>query len=407
MIRRRWRTAAAAVLFAVAVFQFLFALGLTIAASSLVEVLLTDQVFFLVAFGSVAPVGLLLAVHRPGNPIGWLLLVASIAQMNIVVTDRYATYIAGQEASTPPELTVLFWFTNWTWNVAFFLPFTFGFLLFPTGRVPSRRWRIFAWIGGSQLALVALASILNPGPLETPPEWPDDIANPTGVEALKAPIELALPVALFFVLLFVLGSAASLFIRLRSATPQERQQLKWLAYAASITVISFFISTLESVTTSTNVGWFILLLGLVAQPIAIGIAILRHNLYDIDRLINRTLVYGSSTALLGLGFAASILLFQLILAPFTSGNDLAVAGSTLLVFVLFRPLRDRLQRFVDRRFYRQRYDARHAVEAFRVSARDAIDAHQITREMASIVASTIQPSHVSIWLRQPQQRAGK
>ncbi len=288
----RWTSRLAILLFIVAMSEFVLALALTIADSSLLEAVRSEQVFFLAAFGSVAPVGLILAIHRPRNPIGWIFIVASIAQMSIPVTDSYATYIAGQEAATPPELTVLLWFINWTWNVAFFVPFTFGFLLFPTGQLPSRRWRYFAWIGGSLLLLVVVAAIIRPGPLEAPPGWGDEVSNPTGVDALKAPAELVLTVVLPLVLLFVLGSAGSLFVRLRGATVQERQQLKWLAYAASISVASFIISTLESVTTSTNVGWLILVVGLMAQPIAIGIAILRHNLYDIDRLINRTLVYG-------------------------------------------------------------------------------------------------------------------
>ena len=399
---KHWRIWLASMLFAVAVFQFVFALALAIAVSSLFEALQNEQVLFLVVSGSLALVGLILAIHRPRNPIGWIFLVASMAQLNIAVTDRYATYLADQVTGTPLDLTVLILFTNWTLYAAFFLPVTFGILLFPTGRLPSRRWRLPAWIGGSLLLVVVLTSIIKPGLLEVPPDWPHEVSNPTGIEALEAPVEFVQGIALGLSMLFVLISAASLFIRIRGATVQERQQLKWLGYAVSISVTSFFISTLESVTTSTNIGWFVLLLGLVAQPIAIGIAILRHNLYDIDRLINRTLVYGLLTLLLLLGFASNVILFQVLLSPFTSGNDLAVAGSTLLVFALFRPVRNRLQQFVDRRFYRQKYDARSTLERFSLSSRHAVDLDQITGELAGLVSSTMQPEHVSVWLRRSE-----
>jgi hypothetical protein len=141
------------------------------------------------------------------------------------------------------------------------------------------------------------------------------------------------------------------------------------------------------------------LLGVAVLPVTIGIAILRHNLYDIDRLINRTLVYGGLTMLLGLSFASGIVFLQVIVSPLTGGNDLAVAGSTLLVFALFRPLRHRLQRFVDRRFYRQKYDAQRTLQSFGLTARDAVDLDQLTAELAGVVSTTMQPEHVSLWLR--------
>ncbi len=396
----------AVVLFAVSMIGIVCSLALTVADNSLLDLLQSEFVFYVVALGSVAVVGLLLTTHRPRNPIGWIFLAASIAQMIIVTTDRYADFIAGDGSDNPLELTVLFWFTNWVWIVAFLLPFTFGFLLFPTGRLPSRRWRFLAWIGGSQLLLLILAAIMTPGPLEGP-AWPHEIANPTGIEALRSQIEFAWGLAIGLAMLFVLGSAVSLFIRLRGATAQERQQLKWLAYAASIAAGSFLIATLESEALSTNVGEYIFVLGIAAQPIAIGLAILRHNLYDIDRLINRTIVYGSLTALLLLSFAANVLIFQLILEPFTRGNDLAVAGSTLLVFVVFRPLRDRLQSFVDRRFYRQQYDAQRTLQSFGVTARDAVDLDQLSTELTGVISTTIQPAHVSIWLRTGTAREDK
>jgi hypothetical protein len=207
-----------------------------------------------------------------------------------------------------------------------------------------------------------------------------------------------------------LGAIASVFIRLRVATPVERLQIKWFAYVAPIPLIGLIVEEII-IELSNNMthgdsttGSYIAVVGVALLPVAIGIAILRHNLYDIDRLINRTLVYGSLTALLGLGFIGSILCFQIILSPFTNGNDLEVAGSTLLIFALFRPLRVRLQRFVDRRFYRQKYDAERTLQEFGTKARDAVDLDEVSTELTAVLATTMQPQHVSLWLRTSMDR---
>jgi ADP-ribosylglycohydrolase len=204
---------------------------------------------------------------------------------------------------------------------------------------------------------------------------------------------------------------ASVFARLRVATPVERLQIKWFAYAAPIPLLGEIVEQViyafsdTQTTGDATVGSYIAVLGIAILPIAVGIAILRHNLYDIDRLINRTLVYSSLTLLLGLGFIASVILLQVVISPFTTGNDLAIAGSTLLIAAIFRPVRGRIQDTVDRRFFRPRYDASRTLAAFSAAVRDNVDVEDLATQVERVIDETIKPRHFSIWLRQPETRS--
>ena len=357
---------------------------------------------------SLASVGALLCIHRPGNPIGWIFLASSLTNAAAGTASEYADYITSSAPGSLPEIPLLFWLGAWGHLVVFTVAPTFGLLFFPTGHLPSRRWRAFAWFLGIWLGLGFAVEMFRLGPLIPESNGPlSQFMNPAGIEQLAGILDAYLTVdelIPFTPALFV-GAIASVFVRLRRATPVERLQIKWFAYIAPIPLIGLIVEEIivasndGVISGDSTVGSYIAIVGVALLPVAIGVAILRHNLYDIDRLINRTLVYGSLTLLLGLGFIGSILVFQIILAPFTHGNDLEVAGSTLLAFALFRPLRDRLQRFVDRSFYRQRYDTRQTLEAFSNIAREAVDLEQLTGELTKVVNATMQPEHLSLWLR--------
>ncbi len=406
-MKSRWTTYLALALWAMAMVAFAGNLLLNLLREDNPQVSIS-AVFFILMFLSQVFVGVLLAIHRPGNPIGWIFLSAALAQMIVGASDAYFDFLATTSGARP-DLTLLLWSGAWLWVVAFALPTTFGILLFPTGRLPSQGWRPFAWLTAIWLTLVAASDMLYPGPLDSEGRLPD-LLNPTGIHVLSELFDVVRSVNALGIILLTLVCVASLFVRARSATSQERQQLKWFALAASIQILAIAIAIFEqglastTVDSETNISDYLFLLGIAALPVAIGIAILRHNLYDIDRLINRSLVYGSLTILLLLSFLGSVFLFQFLLDPLTGGNDLAVAGSTLLVAALFRPIRDRLQRFVDRRFYRRKYDARRTLQTFSVTARDAVRLDELTGGLTDIVARTVQPAHVSIWLPDPTRK---
>ena len=360
---------------------------------------------FAIAPLSLSSVGALLAVHRSGNPLGWIFLSAGLSYNIFLSADRYAYYITETAPDTLPPITLLFWLGSWMWILALFVPATFGILLFPTGRLPSRQWLPFAWFVAISLTLMGVGEMLSPGPLLDPPDAYPQFPNPAGVEALAGLLTTVLEYA-DLVLLFVLaGSVISTLSRLRGATVIERQQIKWFAFAAIVPSMGvgiymvLFALPQASSELANGIGEIAVTLGIATLPVTVGIAILRHNLYDIDRLINRTLVYGSLTLLLALGFIGSVIAFQFILSPLTRGNDLAVVGSTLIAFSLFRPVRRRLQVFVDQRFYRQKYDARQILEAFRINSYQAVDSDDLQQEIVDALTMALQPEHMSIWIR--------
>ncbi len=352
---------------------------------------------------TLATVGVILAIHRPGNPIGWIFLVAALSQVVVGTSDEYAIYIIKTAPGTLPKLTLLFWVGSWAWVLSFLLPTTFGILLFPTGRLPSQRWRPFAWCVASCLTIFVVAEMFNPQLQDIDADHPA-FSNPVGIQALGDTFEYVLTGFTILVWpVLLIGSVLSIFARFRQATGRERQQIKWFAFAAAIPIVGLVIELVLFSFTHTGIGIPFYILGIAILPVAIGIAILRYNLYDIDRIINRSLVYGSLTVLLLLSFIGSVILFQFLLDPVTGGNDLAVAGSTLLIAALFRPIRNSVQHFVDRRFYRRKYDARQLLRSFSVTARDAVQLDQLTGGLTDIVTRTMQPEHISIWLRPEQE----
>ena len=338
-------------------------------------------------------VGAIVALRRPSNAIGWLLLGAGIVSALGAFGLEYGVYaIVGRAAPMPGGLFGA-WLGSWTWVffISGILPLVL--LVFPDGRFLSARWKLVGW--GAGLAVLATAAFmaLNPGPLQLAAY----VNNPfTRVpSSLVAPLA-AIGLALAFPVMG--GACLSLVLRFRRSTGIEREQIKWLAFSAVPLAIAGPASAILP-DKSVQV-LFVLLLLLV--PAAVGIAVLRYRLYDIDVLINRTLVYGGLSAALIATYVAAVIIVGAALRPFTSGSEFSVAVSTLATLALFQPLRRRIQDAVDRRFYRHRYDAARTLDAFSVRLRDEVALETVRGDLLDAVRETVEPVHASVWLRETE-----
>jgi hypothetical protein len=354
-------------------------------------------------------VGSLVASTRPRNPIGWICLTAGLFWMFIVVGDQFTAYSILKTGS-PPGPAMFDALTLFSWVPPVGLLGTFMVMLFPDGRLPSRRWRPLAWFSGFVILLVSVALDLDPGPLP----HRGGVRNPLGIEGY--PWVQDLGVALVLLLpLCMLVSALSLISRYRHSGKEVRQQIKWLAFAASfmgvlylcalITLIFFSPDSLvEEGATPLWVSLiqYSLLVSFAGIPTSIGIAILKYRLYDIDVIINRTLVYGSLSATLAAFYFAGVAATQITFRVLTGQEQqpqLAVVVSTLAIAALFGPLRRSIQSFIDRRFYRKKYDAARILTAFGTRLREEVDLHALSDDLLEVVRETMQPAHVSLWLR--------
>jgi len=347
-------------------------------------------------FAGWAGVGTLVALRQPDNAVGWILLATGIAFAAGEVGESYAA-----EPSNPGRVGVA-WLSGFTTNVWFSLAVVFLPLLFPHGRLPSPRWRPVLWLGALELALGAASAAFTPGELEL--RQSAGIENPLGVAGGLPEAAGVLSVVLGVVV--VVLAAASVVVRLRRARGAERQQLKWFAYVGVLAAACLFVAVTvgtslgddasDGLTAVAVVAWLsgLALLGL-GLPAATAIAILRYRLYDVDVVIRRTLVYGALTATLGATYLGLVLLLGVTLGT----SNLAIAASTLAVAALFRPARARIQGAVDQRFYRRRYDASRTLEAFGARLRDELDLEALAADVRGVVRDTVQPAHVSLWLR--------
>jgi hypothetical protein len=351
---------------------------------------------------SFSPVGAVIAPRLPSrNPIGWLFCtIGLIGAMRLFVAEyAIATLLAepGSLLSKLPGGEALAWVSSWVW-VVHFGPFLFLALLFPDARLPSPRWRPFAWVVGVVVAGGTVAVALWP---ETAARF-DRVNNPLGIE-VAAPVINPMETILYALALI---SAASLLVRLLHSKGVERQQVKWFAYAVVMLAISTTLAYVVSEAMDVDwLGWIssiLVIASLVSLPVAMSIAILHYRLYNIDVLINGTLVYGTLTALLALVYFGGVTAIQAIFRALTGQEQqpqLAVVVSTLAIAALFNPLRRRIQAFIDRRFYRRKYDATKTLEGFSAKLRDETDLEALNAELVGVVTETMQPAHVSLWLR--------
>jgi hypothetical protein len=353
-------------------------------------------------------VGALIASRRPHNPIGWICLAAGLFWMLIVLGDS----VPGSAEPYPVTTDAL---TQWIWVPPVGLLGIYMILLFPDGRLPSRRWRPLAWLSGAVMVLASLALTLIPGPL---PDHPG-VRNPFGIEGYPM-VAQALTGAIVLLPVCILASAASLVWRYRRSDGEVRLQIKWVAFAAlfvglayAITLVSGLFLAPEYLAAERSPLWLGLLQNTVLMsyagvPVAVGFAVLKYRLYDIDILINRTLVYGSLTAILALVYVGCVVGLQAAFRALSGQEStLAVVASTLAIAALFSPLRRRVQGFVDRRFYRRKYDARKTLEAFSAKLRDETDLERLGEHLMGAVGKAMQPAHASLWLRPAQDRSAK
>jgi hypothetical protein len=344
-------------------------------------------------------VGAFIVWRRPGNPIGWILCGTGLLTGVRAFAVAYAQYGVVGEPDTLPGVEYMVWIASWIGAPGVLLGATLLLVIFPDGKLLDRSWWAVVWMAVGGAALFALLFALDPT------GWPSSAAlrsvfseNPFAVSK-SVYKDVVTPLgSLGFVLLLVslLCGGVALLIRVDKGSKVERQQIKWLALFAALMAVGFGF---------LNAGawlWFVGIAAFNCFPIGVGIAVMRHRLLDIDVVINRTLVYGSLTAILALVYFGSVTATQALLRTLTDQQELpqiVVVASTLVIAALFNPLRRRLQSFIDRRFYRSKYDMRKTLETFSATLRDETDLEALNEDLVGVVRETMQPAHVSVWLR--------
>jgi hypothetical protein len=350
-------------------------------------------------------IGAIIASRLPAHPIGWICCAIGVLAAVQHFSGEYAIYAL----RTPhPEALLggyaMLWVSLWAWILVFGLIEILLFL-FPNGRLPSKRWRPLAWLSGALTLMAAILISISPDAALDALGSSDNVhvslPNPLGIEGLP---NLYRPIQTL-VLALGLVAAASVVIGRRKAGGIERLQVKWLLYASVIwfggnVLKNTVISPLGDVSWGLWVSYLLVGIGGLGGPIAIGIAILRYRLYEIDIIINRTLVYGALTVTLVALYFGGIVVLQRVFVLLTGQQStLAVVASTLLIAALFSPMRRRIQSFIDRGFYRRKYDAARTLEVFSAKLRDETDLDALSDDLVGVVRETMQPEHVSLWLR--------
>ena len=346
---------------------------------------------------SAATVGAVLASRRPRHPVDWLLLMAGLSDQCNGLISNYVHYgVMGRPGGLPAAGYLSGFYNSGT--VLMVACISFVALLTPTGALPSPRWRWWARVVAAATVVLLVSQALDPHPLvPEDPTFTNPLAAPP---ALAGPLTIAAAASAAILLAGLVMAAGSLVVRYRRAKGMERQQLRWLALAATVAAVALVVAVAAAVL-GGSVGVVLVAAGasVVVLPLATGAAILRYRLYDLDRIVSRTLAWGLLTLLLGLGYAAVVLGLGRLLPQ---SSSLAVAAATLAVAAAFKPARRHIQRAVDRRFNRRRHDAARIIEAFGARLRDQVDLDSLTAELLGAVDQTMQPTHASFWLR-PQR----
>ena len=357
-------------------------------------------------------VGAVVASRRPENPIGWMFCAVGPVVGAAASASAYAQYALYASSRPLPGVEYAVWLSSWLPFPTLALIATMLFLLFPDGKLQSREWGSVAWLAVIASVMSALGEALGSSNLGTDYGSMD---NPFAVGgAVGNVLQMLSGFGFVLLILSFLASVAAPFVRLSQARGVERQQIKWFAYAAAVMgggpLVMLLLGSGYSALSELmwDLGTFGGILGFALLPVATAIAILRYRLYDIDRVISRTLVYGILTAALALIYFGAVVLLQRVFVVLTGGKStVAVVASTLMIATLFNPLRRRIQAFIDRRFYRRKYDAAKTLEAFSAKLRDKTDLKELNNELVGVVRETMQPSHVSLWLRPDTASKGK
>jgi len=337
-------------------------------------------------------IGPIIASRLPNHPIGWICCAIGLIAAVDHFGGEYAVYALLALPHPLPGGEAMLWLQGWFWMLFIGL-IVFLLLLFPTGRLPGTRWRPFAWVSGAVISVGVV--------------WSSVISPTVDLNAPPSPVQLS-------VLLLGGVAAASLVVGRRGVSGVERQQIKWLLYVGPIMFVAsglhigFYYFWLPEGSWGLWASDLLVIVGGLSVPIAIGVAILRYRLYEIDLIINRTLVYGALTVLLVALYFGGIVVLQRVFVTLTGQQStLAVVASTLLIAAMFTPLRRRIQSFIDRRFYRRKYDARKTLETFSAQLRNETDLDALSDDLVGMVRETMQPAHVSLWLRPDTPRKGE
>jgi hypothetical protein len=368
---------------------------------------LLDDIFYDLVLLIFVTVGAFIASHRPENPIGWIICAASLIWVLSAFSLEYGMYSLITAPGSLPFGVFVSLIGAVGRSIGWFLVITFLLLLFPNGHLPTSRWRPLAWIIAGLLIADLFTFLFDPTPFINVAPSLAGVQNPLGISGTSALFDHFNTLVNLFLFVTAIACIASVFVRFRRARGDERQQLKWLAYG---TVLSLLIIIAIIVVIFANVSSGFLPSALFYLPLLIisisaGIAIMRYRLYNIDILINRTLVYGALTGLLALIFFGLVFILQSLVRALTgqiSQTPVAIVISTVVIYALFQPLRRRIQQVIDRRFYRRKYDAVKTVEAFSATLRNEVDLNQLHEHLITVVQETMQPAHVSLWLRKPE-----
>jgi hypothetical protein len=349
--------------------------------------------------GSFMTVGATVVSRQPRNTIGWLCCAAGLAGGLAGFSAEYALYALGPQRGSLPGGLAMAWLNAWVGTFWAGLVLSFLLLLFPTGRLPSRRWRPVSWACAVCVTALCVLEAVMPGPLEASGQ-----RNPLGIDIAQASLERTEGLVILCFALVMLLCAGSVVVRFWRARGVERQQLKWFVYGAGQLGLLFAVATVLpgfwDQWVPLPVSDLVFGVSFAVIPVTIGIAILRYRLYEIDRLIHRTLVYGLLTALLAAVYTGLVLgLGQLSGGVGERTPSWAVAGATLAVAALFQPARRRIQTAVDRRFNRSKYNAAQTIQAFSTRLRDQVDLDTLSSELLAVVDQTMEPTQVSFWLR--------
>jgi hypothetical protein len=366
--------------------------------------------FALLASFTFTTVGAVVASRRPDNPIGWIFCAGGFVLSVAVAADSYVRVALRASSVTLPGAEYAAWIANWALIPTLLLVATMLFLLFPDGSLASREWGFVVWVAVIASVISALGQAL--GRENAGTEY-GSLANPFAVGgAVDEVVDTLGGFGLVLLMLCFLASVAVPFVRLNRAREQERQQIKWFAYASAVMVGGLLVILLGAGSSKLmwDLGWLVGVVGFVFLPVATAIAILKYRLYDIDRIINRTLVYGLLTVILVAVYFGGVTATQALLRTITGQEQLpqlVVVASTLVIAALFTPLRRRIQSFIDRRFYRRKYDSRKTLEAFSAKLRNDSDLDALSDDLVGVVRETMQPAHVSLWLPSDMALKGK
>ena len=368
---------------------------------------LLDDIFYDLVLLIFITVGAFIASHRPENPIGWIICAAALIWVLSVFAIEYGVLALITAPGSLPVGVFVSLFGAVGRSIGWFLIITFLLLLFPNGHLPSSRWRPLAWLIAGLLVAESFTLIFDPTPFINVDDSLAGVQNPLGISGTSALFDHFNTLANLLLFLTAVACIASVFVRFRRAKGDERQQLKWLAYGTVLSLL-VIVAIIVFIFTNVNSGFLpsaFFYLPLLIISISAGIAILRYRLYNIDILINRTLVYGLLTGLLALIYFGLVFILQSLVRALggqISQTPVVIVGSTLVIAALFQPLRRRIQQVIDRRFYRRKYDAAKTVEAFSATLRNEVDLSQLREHLITVVQETMQPAHVSLWLRKPE-----